>query len=317
MIKSLLPIVFLAFSLFSFGQINFQSLSIDEAIAKAKTENKKVFIDIYTTWCGPCKILDRNVFKNTGVGERVNPDFIAIKVDAERYPDQSRLVEFNIRAYPTMIVLDGDGKQLKKFIGNMSVGEFHDKLDLFIDPALLPKNIALKDMQNNPEDIAIWRKSMAVLLNKDRSLFRENTQAFVDQFGLEELNNYLDSNIFYNAVLPLNSKIVQRVLSDPDYMYYSHEMYYKIDLKERARTATTEAEYVAIVEEAKASEEQRFIDYNGDYATDTEFLESLTVEKLNPVYAQEPEVVIPLSRKERRKLKKAERRQKRKDRKNK
>jgi thioredoxin-related protein len=289
MIRFLLPLAFLLFTTFSFGQINFQPLNIDEAIAKAKTENKKVFIDIFTTWCGPCKILDRNVFQNAGVGERVNSDFIAIKVDAERYPDRKRLVEFNIRAYPTMLVLDDEGQLLKKFIGNMTVNEFHDKLDLFIDPALWPQNMALKAMEEHPKDEAVWRESMTVLLEKDPSLFRQNAQTYVDQFGLEELTNDLDTNIFYNSVLPLSSKVVQQVLADSTYMYYAQEMYFKIDLKERARTAPTEAEYLAIVEEAKAAEEQRYIDYYGDYVTDFDFLESLTVEQLNPLYLQETE----------------------------
>lgn len=286
MTKFILSTIILAFTSMLNAQINFQDLTIDEAIAKAKSENKKVFIDVFTTWCGPCKWIDQNVFKKAEIGDRMNPDFVSIKVDAERYSDPARFAQFGVRAYPTMLVLDGDGKEIKRIIGSMSVEEFHTHLDAFIDPALLPQNIALKEMSENQKDEAVWRKSMAVLMKKDRMKFYDNCQTFVDQFGLNELNNELDSSIFYNAELPLESPVVQRLLSEKDYMPYSKETYQKLDLRERARTAKTKADYLAIVEEAKAAEEQRFIDFNGDYVTDQEFLESLDVENLNPVYLQ-------------------------------
>jgi len=47
-----------------FGQIQFEDLSLMEAVLKAKTEDKAVFVDVYTTWCGPCKNLDKQTFQD-------------------------------------------------------------------------------------------------------------------------------------------------------------------------------------------------------------------------------------------------------------
>lgn len=49
------------------SQINFADLSLEEAITKAQAEDKYIFIDVYTTWCGPCKKLDRVTFQSSEV----------------------------------------------------------------------------------------------------------------------------------------------------------------------------------------------------------------------------------------------------------
>jgi thiol:disulfide interchange protein len=60
----------------AFGQdvgIKFEShLSWNEILAKAKTENKYIFIDCYTTWCGPCKYMSKNIFTQKEVGDYFN-----------------------------------------------------------------------------------------------------------------------------------------------------------------------------------------------------------------------------------------------------
>ena len=50
-----------------------------QAIAKAKTENKPLFVDFYTDWCGPCKKMDKEVFTDAKVAEFYNTNFITIQ----------------------------------------------------------------------------------------------------------------------------------------------------------------------------------------------------------------------------------------------
>ncbi|MFR6381410.1 MAG: thioredoxin family protein [Odoribacter splanchnicus] len=64
--------------------VNFRPLSYTEAIELAAKENKMVFIDFYTTWCGPCKRMSKEVFPQQEVGEYFNRTFISLKLDAEK-----------------------------------------------------------------------------------------------------------------------------------------------------------------------------------------------------------------------------------------
>ena len=63
--------------------IQFMQGSYREVLEKAKAENKKVFIDFYTTWCGPCKEMSSKVFTDADVAKYFNEKFISYQINAE------------------------------------------------------------------------------------------------------------------------------------------------------------------------------------------------------------------------------------------
>jgi len=77
-----------------------------EAILKAKKENKLIFLDAYTTWCGPCKAMQKNIFPNEKVGELFNKNFINVKIDMEKGEGIALAKKYNVRAYPTLFFID-------------------------------------------------------------------------------------------------------------------------------------------------------------------------------------------------------------------
>lgn len=98
----------------------------EEALAKAEAENKKLFVDVYTDWCGPCKIMAANVFPKKSVGEYFNERFINIKLDAEDEeisgPELSD--RYDVRAYPTYLFLNADGSEIGRAVGGMEAEQF-------------------------------------------------------------------------------------------------------------------------------------------------------------------------------------------------
>lgn len=78
----------------------------DEVTKKAKDENKLVFIDFYTKWCGPCKMMAEEVFVTKAIGDFYNGNFINYKVDAET-PEGSVLArKYKVSLYPTFVFVD-------------------------------------------------------------------------------------------------------------------------------------------------------------------------------------------------------------------
>ena len=58
-------------------------MSLPEALEAQKTEPKKIFMDVYTLWCGPCKLLDKKTFANKDVARYINEHYYAVKFNAE------------------------------------------------------------------------------------------------------------------------------------------------------------------------------------------------------------------------------------------
>lgn len=99
--------------------IMFYDASWKNVAAKAAKENKLVFMDIYTTWCGPCKMLRKSTFTDKAVGEYFNTNFVNTSVDAEKGEGIEIANKYHIEAYPTLLILDKDGNELGRQVGFM------------------------------------------------------------------------------------------------------------------------------------------------------------------------------------------------------
>lgn len=98
--------------------IKFTDLAYEDALKLSKSTGKPIFIDCYTVWCGPCKILAAKTFTNEEVGKFFNENFINLKVEMEKDADGPNLAKtFSVRAYPTLLFVNGDGKLVKQSLG--------------------------------------------------------------------------------------------------------------------------------------------------------------------------------------------------------
>jgi len=81
---------FLSVSLLAQSQHNsslVQWLTFEQAVEKSKTEKRKIFVDVYTDWCGWCKVMDKNTFSDPAVAKVLNEKFYPVKFDAEQTED--------------------------------------------------------------------------------------------------------------------------------------------------------------------------------------------------------------------------------------
>ena len=96
----------------------------EEALEKAKKEDKLIFVDAYTTWCGPCKRMSKQVFTQNEVGEFYNKNFISMKIDMEKTPGRKFQKKYPVSAFPTLYYIDGDGKVAHVTKGGKSPEQF-------------------------------------------------------------------------------------------------------------------------------------------------------------------------------------------------
>lgn len=119
-----LLIVFISLSVFSQESINFEKGTFKEILAKAKKEKKLVFMDAFAAWCGPCKMMEKNIFPLPAVSEYYNANFINARFDMEKGEGREIAMKYGVRSYPTFLFLNGDGEVVLKNYGYMGEQDF-------------------------------------------------------------------------------------------------------------------------------------------------------------------------------------------------
>jgi len=87
----------------------------DQALVRARYENKPILVYFYTDWCGWCKKLDAETYGNETVAALLNESFISLKVDAEEHVDLAE--EYDVVGYPTIVFLSPDGEEIGRIVG--------------------------------------------------------------------------------------------------------------------------------------------------------------------------------------------------------
>lgn len=102
--------LFMGWSVSGYSQgIKFFEGTFEEALAKAKQENKLVFVDFYAVWCGPCKQMAETVFTDEEVGKYMSDKFVCMQIDVEKAGWQKETAEkFNVTVLPTLIFFKVD-----------------------------------------------------------------------------------------------------------------------------------------------------------------------------------------------------------------
>jgi len=93
-------------------EVSFIDQDWEKTLKSAKETHKLIFVDLYATWCGPCKMLKRNTFTNKEVAEFFNSNFINASVDVEKGVGISLAEKYNVSMLPTLIVASEDGKPI-------------------------------------------------------------------------------------------------------------------------------------------------------------------------------------------------------------
>ena len=166
---------------------------------KAKTENKHIFVDVFTTWCGPCKWMADNVFPQQEVGEFFNENFVNLKIQMDETEADSEEVkswreeakrfakDYKVVAYPTFLIFNPDGELVHRIVGGGEAEQFIALAKEGLDPNTQFETLA-KKFDANPTDKEI-AKATVVAANKayDRDLLATALNVVMDNSTEEEL----------------------------------------------------------------------------------------------------------------------------------
>lgn len=135
--------------------IKFTESSFKEALAQAKQEGKLLFVDCYTSWCGPCKMLANKVFPNDTIGEFFNRHFISLKVDMEKGEGPALGRQYEVKAYPTLLFIHPSTQAVvSQIVGFRTVQGLLEEAQKAADPKRNLQGLATQ-FHENPSDATI------------------------------------------------------------------------------------------------------------------------------------------------------------------
>ena len=171
----------------------------DQALAAAKEKGKPVLIDFSTDWCRWCKVLDTVNFVDSGV-IALSDKIIFAKVDAEA--DTMAADENAIRAYPSLLLFDSNGKEIDRIVGYLPPEEFIETINNYLNGiGTLDYYLAVADTGATPENnFAIAEKY------RDRSMYEKAETYYNDVIknNPDNENDYTSNSMMSLAEISLS-----------------------------------------------------------------------------------------------------------------
>jgi len=115
------------------GQVKFETKSTDAVREMAIKSGKLVFIDLYASWCPPCRMMEREVFSRKDVGDFMQQRFVAAKYDTDKPTGKELMRRYGSGAIPLYLVFDTQGELLGRIQGAAKADEFMDNLQTILD----------------------------------------------------------------------------------------------------------------------------------------------------------------------------------------
>ncbi len=215
-VKKLFAGLFIAVSFASFAQeqkpsgIEFFHGSFAELKAKSTESGKPIFIDAYTTWCGPCKWMAKTVFTSKEAGEYFNQNFICAKVDMEAGEGIELAKTYEVNAYPTLLFLNASGDLIHRSVGAVDAAKFIELGKTAINPELNLAGLGKKH-RAAPADFDIAYTYFYTL--NDANLSKDLTSAIDAWFGSQPPASWAERQ---------NWKMLYDFVESPDNAAFRH-----------------------------------------------------------------------------------------------
>ena len=134
------------FCVFSQG-IEFEHGTWSEIVKKAKELNKPIFVDVYTSWCGPCRVMAAQVFPRPEIGAKFNQGFVNAKIDAEKGEGIAIAKKYEVKSYPTYLFINPfDESLVDRSKSSMPAADFSGVADKMLNKYYGKKETSLADL---------------------------------------------------------------------------------------------------------------------------------------------------------------------------
>lgn len=168
--------------------IQFEHGSFAEIKAKAAQEKKLIFVDAFTSWCGPCKWMAKAAFPLPEVGQFYNTNFINAKIDMEKGEGVELARIHNVNMYPTLLYLNAAGEVVHRSVGARDGKELIELGKTALNPELNLAGLA-KKFKENPSSFPSAYAYLAALKDAEST---DQKPAFDSYISTQDKSNWIN-----------------------------------------------------------------------------------------------------------------------------
>lgn len=213
-----------------------------EILEMAKAQDKVIFMDCYTVWCGPCKRLAATVFPDKEVGDFFNARFINVKMEMQQDADGPDISnKYEVHAYPTLLWLDGNGKLLYKRVGGTDAPGLIEEAKKAVDPT--PGILAgmRQDYLKGKRDVEFLSNFLNTL-NASGDKYEDIFKEYLDKLTSKELSDPKHSKTIFMLTNDLKSPGLSYVMKNREaYVKLMSEDAFNRKINQIAAKAVSEA----------------------------------------------------------------------------
>lgn len=203
----------IAVQLFAQG-INFQEMPFPKAVELAKKQNKMLFVDCYTSWCGPCKFMADSIFPQPETGDYFNKRFISVKYDVEKADAKEFNALYSVGSFPTFWIFSPEGEVIYRMGGaSLTVKEWLSRMEQAVEQGTKLEKLRQSYRKNKNE-----KNTQAYLEALEGIQFGEGIcELFLEQF--KESSDKIDflyqyKNVLTKQLSPVHFEKFRKALKD-------------------------------------------------------------------------------------------------------
>jgi thiol-disulfide isomerase/thioredoxin len=186
-----------------------------QVVSKARKSNKLIFIDCYTTWCGPCKVLAEKIFTRDSVADYYNATFVNVAYDMEKGEGKALAKKYDVKVFPTMLYIDPKTEEIAhRIAGAGDVNYILDNGKRALDPQTNLAALAARyeSGEKNFDTLTAYLQALSSFI--DKNLQTQPTIDYLNNLSDEELAEDRNWELLKENVNDILSSPLQRILNN-------------------------------------------------------------------------------------------------------
>lgn len=194
-----------------------------QVLKTAKAQNKPIFVDAYTTWCGPCKIMDKEVFTDQYVANYFNTKYISVKMDMEKGEGIKLKDQWEVSAFPTLLYFDVAGNITHRVVGAYEADDFLVYSKMALDENKMALNLQNRYDAGERDGTFMYNYLVSLRLGYYEDLEREVANTYLSNLTNAQLLDKANWPVIKDFMKDPSTKQFQFLFSNIDKLRELHD----------------------------------------------------------------------------------------------